>query len=1054
MLGRTFRAAVRQRIGYTGASRRAIGVGVTVRSPILEHTQCLQQHKVRHSSTQPAAAGSEPGANSNEPGASSSSEVAASTSNVLATVREYRQKYPSCVLLVRVGDFYELYYEQADDVGGDVLGLQVVDKKFKSGNVRFTGFPVHTLLRHVETMVVKHRLSVALCEQFQESGRRAFTRRVTRVITPGTLIDDECLATTRVHNFILCIARRSPQLDAYTEAMDSWRCRVREIEHEHRQKVERARVEALRLWREQVQSTPLPKRRPGRPPKNEVRNVEPVEFDESSVEVVEQPQMPPPPEIPSTEDVDDADGSEELSLAWLDLATGDFMACPSTASTLSADLARIQPQEILVAQGDSHVQKLLCGIYPQAQSAARPVVTEIAAALFHQTRVPEPNTETAGSSDTEPVPGGLLKPTAYWSIPAPSQQLVTSAEHLLLEASELSQGEQTSARALLNYVLDTQLGLLPPLQPPRRYEADAHMRMGAATIQALELLRPIVGDRADSGPALLGEIDHTRTSAGARLLATRLTAPSTSRDIIEQRLDLVEFFCATPRVRERVYDQLENIGDVERAVNKLSLNCGGPHDLLAIARTLREVARIKRTLREYLKSVEEGRAGGMGSSEQTLRRRTVTMASHRQRSAILEIVRRKEHALQAASALVRDITLKIREDADRDVRAFGFLTRNCSPTITQLHANLAQKENERRDLQQQWQLKFACMSLRLDSIPAVGHFIEVSKRDSARLAECAEFRMIQSLKSKVRFENHEWTYLLSEIELLRGRVQVEELRVFEELRDSVLAASATIRTNSRILADIDVAISMATLAVTRQYTRPVLITCTTEPHRISSGRHPVVESQLLEANRQYVSNDCMFDTDTSRVLLLTGPNMGGKSTYLRQIALTSVLAQVGSFVPADTAHLHLVDAIYSRIGAHDNVALDQSTFMVEMTETAEILKHASDRSLVILDEIGRGTATTDGTAIAYATLKYLHDHIRCKAVFATHYHELVPHVVPALRALKPLQTAIYEDGKGGFAFLHKVQDGICTQSHALYVAQIAGIPKSVLTLARNFQALL
>ncbi|KAJ2666690.1 MutS protein 1 [Coemansia sp. RSA 1199] len=986
--------------------------------------------------------------------ASSNIEVAASTSNVLATVREYRQKYPSCVLLVRVGDFYELYYEQADDVGGDVLGLQVVDKKFKSGNVRFTGFPVHSLLRHVETMVVKHRLSVALCEQFQESGRRAFTRRVTRVITPGTLIDDECLATTRVHNFILCIARRSPRLDAYTEAMDSWRCRVREIEHEHRQKVERVRAEALRLWREQVQNTPLPKRRPGRPPKNEVRNVEPVEFDESSVEVVEQPQMPPPPEMPSTEDVDAADGNEELSLAWLDLATGDFMACPSTASTLSADLARIQPQEILVAQGDSHVQKLLCGIYPQAQSAARPVVTEIAAALFHQTRVLEPNTEIADGSNTESGSGGPLKPTAYWSIPAPSQQLVTSAEHLLLEASELSQGEQTSARALLNYVLDTQLGLLPPLQPPRRYEADAHMRMGAATIQALELLRPIVGDRADSGPALLGEIDHTRTSAGARLLATRLTAPSTSRDIIEQRLDLVEFFCATPRVRDRIYDQLENIGDVERAVNKLSLNCGGPHDLLAIARTLREVARIKRTLREYLKSVEEGRASGLGNSEQTLRRRTVTMASHRQRSAILKIVRRKEHALQSASALVRDISLKIREDADRDVRAFGFLTRDCSPTITQLHIDLAQKEDERRTLQQRWQLMFTCMSLRLDSIPAVGHFIEVSKRDSARLAECPEFRMIQSLKSKVRFENHEWTYLLSEIELLRGRVQVEELRVFEELRDSVLAASAIIRTNSRILADIDVAISMATLAVTRQYTRPVLTTCTTEPHRISSGRHPVVESQLLAANRQYVSNDCMFDTDTSRVLLLTGPNMGGKSTYLRQIALTSVLAQVGSFVPADTAHLHIVDAIYSRIGAHDNVALDKSTFMVEMTETAEILKHATDKSLVILDEIGRGTATADGTAIAYATLKYLHDHIGCKAVFATHYHELVPHVVPALQALKPLQTAIYEDGKGGFAFLHKVRDGICTQSHALYVAQIAGIPKSVLTLARNFQALL
>ncbi|KAJ2755146.1 MutS protein 1 [Coemansia sp. BCRC 34490] len=219
-----------------------------------------------------------------------------------------------------------------------------------------------------------------------------------------------------------------------------------------------------------------------------------------------------------------------------------------------------------------------------------------------------------------------------------------------------------------------------------------------------------------------------------------------------------------------------------------------------------------------------------------------------------------------------------------------------------------------------------------------------------------------------------------------------------------------------------------------------------------NGRHPVVESQLLESSRQYVGNDCMFDNANARVLLLTGPNMGGKSTYLRQIALTSILAQIGAFVPADDAQLQIVDAIYSRIGAHDNLALDQSTFMIEMSETADILKHATPDSLVILDEIGRGTSTSDGIAIAYATLRYLHDKVRCKAVFATHYHELVPHVVPKLDALSPLHTAVYEDGKGGFSFLHKVQPGICTDSHALYVAQIAGIPKRVLEMARHFAA--
>ncbi|KAJ2845072.1 MutS protein 1, partial [Coemansia brasiliensis] len=543
-------------------------------------------------------------------------------------------------------------------------------------------------------------------------------------------------------------------------------------------------------------------------------------------------------------------------------------------------------------------------------------------------------------------------------------------------------------------------------------------------------------------------IDHTRTSAGARLLAKRLVAPSTSIDIIEQRLDLVEFFCSNLRVRERIYNQLENIGDVERAVNKLSLNCGGPHDLLAIASTLREVSRIKHTLREYLASAK---APNQIQLQQPRRRQTTTVMSHSQRSAINDIVQRKEQALQALSGVVREIASKIRKDAERDVRAFGFLNPDCSPEITQLHAKLSEKENERRALQQKWQTQYSCLSLKLDSIPALGQFIEVSKRESDRLAHSKEFRMIQSLKSKVRFENQQWTYLLSEIEMLRGRIQAEEMRVFEELRDRVLASSTAIRTNSRVLADIDVAISMSVLATTRQYTRPKLCEQTetqTVAHRISSGRHPIVESQLLTANRQYVSNDCLFSSKDSRVLLLTGPNMGGKSTYLRQIALTSVLAQMGSFVPADDAHLHIVDAIYSRIGAHDNLALDQSTFMVEMSETAEILRHATSNSLVILDEIGRGTATADGAAIAYATLKHLHDHIRCKAIFATHYHELVPHVLPpSLSALQPLQTAIYEDQAGGFAFLHKVKPGICTQSHALYVAQIAGIPKNVLTQA-------
>ncbi|KAJ1866254.1 MutS protein 1 [Coemansia sp. RSA 989] len=966
--------------------------------------------------------------------------LTASTSSVLGTVREYRQKYPNCVLLVRVGDFYELYYEQADDVGGHVLGLQVVDKKFKGGSVRFTGFPSHTLLRHMETMVVKHRLSVALCEQFQEPERRSFTRKVTRVVTPGTLIDDECLATTRVHNYILCIYRNNRKLEEYQVAMEKWKQECMRVEKEHCDGKERVHARAACAWK--LQSGSTGKRRPGRPRKQQSGASGSVEFDAAGVAMPEPPLLPPQPE---TSDFM-ADEGGGLSLAWLDLATGDFMASSGTADALSADLARIRPQEIIVEEEDSSTAQLVESIYPQSLSPTRPLVTKIPTSLFFSQKQPasEQVEDIAAPSDSE---SRAMSPNAYWPMPAPSPQLVATPEHLLLEAGELSSSELMASRALLNYVMGTQLGLLPPLQSPKRYATEGHMRMGAATIQALELLRPINAERSDSGPSLLSEIDHTRTSAGARLLAKRLVAPSTSIDIVEQRLDLVEFFCSNSRIRERVYEQLENIGDVERAVNKLSLNCGGPHDLLAIASTLREVSRIKRTLREYVASAQ---APSQTRLQQPRRRQTTTMKSYSQRSAIIDIVQRKEQALQALSGLVREITAKIRKDAERDVRAFGFLNPDCSPEITRLHTKLSEKENERRALQQKWQTQYSCSSLKLDSIPALGQFIEVSKRESERLASSREFRMIQSLKSKVRFENQQWTYLLSEIEMLRGRIQVEEMREFEELRDRVLAASTAIRTNSRVLADIDVAISMAVLATARQYTRPRLCEQTeAEPHRIAGGRHPVVESQLLAANRQYVSNDCLFSSKDSRVLLLTGPNMGGKSTYLRQIALTSVLAQMGSFVPADDARLHIVDAIYSRIGAHDNLALDQSTFMVEMSETAEILRHATSSSLVILDEIGRGTATADGTAIAYATLKHLHDQVRCKAIFATHYHELVPHVLPpSLPALQPLQTAIYEDQAGGFAFLHKVKPGICTQSHALYVAQIAGIPKEVLALAQ------
>ncbi|KAJ2791740.1 MutS protein 1 [Coemansia linderi] len=1014
-----------------------------------------------------------------DPNEESPAEPAVSTSAVLNTAREYRQKYPDCVLLVRVGDFYELYFEQADDIGGHILGLQVVDKKFRAGSVRFTGFPARSLLRYVEILVVRHGLSVALCEQFQEPMRRSFTRKVTRIITPGTLIDDQCLTDTRVHNYILCIAQLDGHQSEHQARLALWRREKTLLEERHRESNARVLAVARREWQQQVESGKLleqPKRRPGRPPKSEaliMKPPRPLQFDPGSVVLPEAPVIPPMPVLGSSTREFAATGEGEdaaLCLAWLDLATGDFMTCVSSADALSADLARIRPKEILVDKDNAAIQQALASIYPASASAcAHPLITNVNTESFYCRNSPL----TANScSSSLPDTGGdaTSSQSAPCPIPAPSSRLISSPEHILLGSTELSSGEQAASCALLNYILDTQLGLLPPLQPPKRYLVEGHMRMSAATIQALELLQPSSGgERSSTAHTLLGEIDRTKTSAGGRLLAKRLTAPSTEIGIIEQRLDLVEFFNFSTRIRDQIYERLDNIGDAERAVNKLSLNCGGPHDLLDIARTLDEVSKIKAILKAHLDvSKDRGWESQLSDpaaindsaslGEWSARRRSNTL--RRLYPATLDIVRRKELALLSLESLVRDIESKIRKDAERDVRAFGFLRPDCSDQITSLHRQLAAKDLERKKLQLHWQMQFKCSTLRLDTIPALGHFIEVSKRDSERLADSTEFRMIQSLKSKVRFENNQWTYLLSEIEMLKSTIQAEEMRVFEELRDSALEVSASIRTNSKVLADLDVAISMSLLASTHQYIRPRFVP-TSEPlkdstasdlHVILNGRHPVVESQLLASNRQYVGNDCSFSDTDSRILLLTGPNMGGKSTFLRQTALISILAQIGSFVPADHAQLRIFDAIYSRIGARDNLALDQSTFMVEMSETADILKHATANSLVILDEIGRGTSTVDGISVAYATLRYLHDRTRCKAIFATHYHELVPHVVPELSAIQPLQTAIYEDGQGGFAFLHKVKPGICDKSHALYVAQIAGIPKEVLATARDFAA--
>ncbi|KAJ1952837.1 MutS protein 1, partial [Linderina pennispora] len=691
-----------------------------------------------------------------------------STSSVLSAVREYRQKYPGCVLLVRVGDFYELYFDHADDIGGDLLGLQVVNKKFRNGTVRFTGFPARSLDRYLETLVARHGLNVALCEQFQEPMRRVFTRKVTRVITPGTLIDEQYANSTRMHNYIVSIARIDPRSIEHQQMVNRWQRDKAAIEERHAADVSRIIAEAKRKWEMEREGLEARQKRrgPGRPRKHQgtipIDFLLAEEFDPSSVCVPDPPEIPPRPDFSINASSDPSTIDASLSLAWLDLATGDFMTCSSSPSSLPTDLARIRPREILVDESDYMVHDMVKAIYPcsstSSQITGQPAVTHVTAASFHQWSQPQvPGTECEPNSSITDEPeekrSNSLNPNVHWQLSAPSQSLVTTPDMLLLEATELSSCEQTAARALLNYVLDTQLGLLPPLQPPKRYQVEGHMKMSAATIQALELIRPqLSGDRGSSEHTLLAEIDYTKTSSGARLLAKRLTAPSTSIDIIEQRMDLLEFFRVNSRARELVREHLEGISDIERAVNKLSLNCGGPHDLLDIARTLQEVTKIKQVLEAALVPKKQP-----ADVRRIFSQRKRAAPSYRSPEAIIEVARRKATALQTLMPLVRNIESKIRVDAERDIRVFGFLKPNCSTHLTHLHEKLKEKNRERHQMQEKWISRYHCPSLKLETLSNIGHFIEVSKRDASTLLDSSGFRMIQTLKSKVRFENPEWT---------------------------------------------------------------------------------------------------------------------------------------------------------------------------------------------------------------------------------------------------------------------------------------------------------
>jgi len=575
-----------------------------------------------------------------------------------------------------------------------------------------------------------------------------------------------------------------------------------------------------------------------------------------------------------------------------------------------------------------------------------------------------------------------------------------------------TRAEIAAAGALVDYVALTQQNGQVPLAPPRRVAPGSVMQIDAATRRNLELVATLAGERRGS---LLSVIDRSVTAAGARLLAEHLAAPLTDPAAIAARLDAVGCLVERRDLRAGVRERLRRCPDIERAMTRLGLGRGGPRDLAALHDALAETAALRRLLAapdlvglpERLAAAERG----LGEHQALVGRLGRALAAE------LPLHARDGEFIAPGYSAELDQWRELRDESRR--------------TIAQMQARYAAASE--------------VASLRIRHNHVIGYYIEVPAAQAGRLGP--EFIHRQTMAGAMRYTTAELAELESRIASAAERALALELRLFDDLVGEVMARRREIAAAAAALASLDLAAGLAETASECGWVRPE-VTGGTE-FAVEGGRHPTVEAALAGTGA-FVANDCVLGEQ--RIWLLTGPNMAGKSTFLRQNALIAILAQMGSYVPARRARIGVVDRLFSRVGAADDLARGRSTFMVEMVETAAILNQAGPQSFVILDEIGRGTATFDGLSIAWATLEHLHEVNRCRTLFATHYHELT-----GLAAKLPglvCQTMRVKEWKGEVVFLHEVAPGTADRSYGIHVARLAGLPEAVTARAEEVLQLL
>ncbi|KAK3329647.1 muts domain V-domain-containing protein [Apodospora peruviana] len=917
---------------------------------------------------------------------------------VVLQARCNMQKFDKCVLLTRVGGFYELYFEQADEYG-PLLNLKVAQKRTSAGPVSMAGFPFFQLDRFLKVLVQDLNRHVAIAEEFAhdpsekiKSDGLMYDRRVARIITPGTLIDENFM-DPYANNYIMAI--HLPEVDDVV-------------------------------------------------PENAAMQEGQALLDGSA-----------------TGDT----ASTEIGVAWLDLSTGYFFTQPTTVSSLGSVLSRVSPREIVLDKAFESRQ----------DHSILTVLLEDGYLISYS----EPS-ELQSISDWRPMLEGEI----------PSHTI----EHF-------TENEVSAASLLLHYVSDRLRGLSTKLQPPVRHES--MMNIDKNSMRSLEI-KLTIRDSTFTG-SLLHAIRRTVTKSGARLLSEWLSCPSTSLQVINFRQELVSRFIQNPDLRDNIILLLRRSHDSQRLLQKFALNRGEPDDLLRLASTIKATDDIVNLLTSSPSSSTANDAADKDCLSAMVHRIVLEQPMELARriwEAIDEEGLVQQHQLEDSKAgemiaLAQEIVKSEGSDADgssilpkgataksnkqrkggpslrdyygEDNEAW-IMKPSASDRLTQVHSELASLTQDKHDLTDTLRARLGAASLTLKWTPGLGHICHIKGKDAKRTPTTSTdeslttpiIRTLTSSRSTRSFHQPEWTALGEALDKTRYQIRAEEQHIFTSLREAVVLNLVKLRRNASVLDELDIATSFARLAVEQQLVRPIVNE--TQQTIIIGGRHPTVEGGLAEQGRTFQRNDCLLSPQSGRIWLITGPNMAGKSTFLRQNALITVLAQIGCYVPADYAELGIVDAIFSRVGSADNLYRDQSTFMVEMLETAAILRQATPRSFVIMDEIGRGTTPEDGAAVAFASLHHLVRTNKCRSLFATHFHAVADLVVEQNMAVTEATdraateekaavemycTDVEEDDRGGFIYVHKLRKGVNRQSHALKVAKLAGLPEPAMQVARD-----